>query len=257
VRQEGVYISEIFSAIQGEGLYIGQRQIFLRLLGCDLRCGWCDTPDSLSITSDSSAEIESSAGSRIFTQLKNPLSLEQIIQAISQLEEEYLHHSLSLTGGEPLLQSVNLKSLLSQIREKHSDLQIHLETGGHRYQELEKIARYLNYVSMDFKLPSSTLDRPLWQEHQKFLEATQKARLEVVVKLIITSQTEITEVLEACQLLRSYHIHSVILQPVTRIGEFEALPASDMLSLQQQAIKVLGRGMIRVIPQTHKYIGQK
>src|SRR5208282_2838076 len=37
-------INEIFASIQGEGLWIGQRHIFVRFQGCDIHCRYCDTP---------------------------------------------------------------------------------------------------------------------------------------------------------------------------------------------------------------------
>ena len=39
-------IIEVFSSIQGEGLLIGRRQIFVRFAGCNLNCNYCDTPES-------------------------------------------------------------------------------------------------------------------------------------------------------------------------------------------------------------------
>ena len=36
-------IKEIFSSIQGEGPYIGEKQLFIRFCGCNLNCAYCDT----------------------------------------------------------------------------------------------------------------------------------------------------------------------------------------------------------------------
>ena len=40
------YLSEIFVSFQGEGAHVGYRHLFVRLAGCNLRCRYCDTPDS-------------------------------------------------------------------------------------------------------------------------------------------------------------------------------------------------------------------
>ena len=44
---EDVYVSEVFSAIQGEGALVGTRQVFVRLTGCNIRCAYCDQPEAL------------------------------------------------------------------------------------------------------------------------------------------------------------------------------------------------------------------
>ncbi len=92
------YISEIFSSIQGEGLYIGERQLFIRFCGCNLNCDFCDT------------DFEKKEFIKIFDEneninkVNNPISPTEL----QKITEEFLknpHHLISLTGGEPLLYS--------------------------------------------------------------------------------------------------------------------------------------------------------
>ena len=92
------YLSEIYSAVQGEGPLVGVRQIFLRFALCDLRCVWCDTPDSLVRTKK--CTVEEKSGQRMFSEVENPLSEHDLFQYIKNLEPEF-HHSFSITGGEP------------------------------------------------------------------------------------------------------------------------------------------------------------
>lgn len=42
-------VVEIFSSIQGEGMHSGKPANFIRLAGCNLRCGFCDTKESWSV----------------------------------------------------------------------------------------------------------------------------------------------------------------------------------------------------------------
>ena len=37
------YFSELFCSVQGEGLFVGERHIFVRTAGCVATCSWCDT----------------------------------------------------------------------------------------------------------------------------------------------------------------------------------------------------------------------
>ena len=84
-------ITEIFESIQGEGLNIGEKHLFIRLLGCNLKCKYCDTnilDDKKTVTLTKSA---------LFDEIKH-----------------YSANTISFTGGEPLLQSEFLKDFLSE-----------------------------------------------------------------------------------------------------------------------------------------------
>src|SRR5882724_10556036 len=94
---------EVFSSIQGEGILVGHRQIFVRTYGCNLRCTYCDSPETLKETpTPEYCRVEESPGSWTFRRVPNPITPE----VLTRIVRDYLtepHHSLSITGGEPLL----------------------------------------------------------------------------------------------------------------------------------------------------------
>ena len=95
-------IIEMFSSIQGEGKYVGCRQVFVRFAGCNLACRYCDTENAPA--KHRVCQVETHAGSRAFREEKNPLSLAQAAEEINRLLREVPHQAVSFTGGEPLLQ---------------------------------------------------------------------------------------------------------------------------------------------------------
>ncbi len=250
------YLSEVFSAIQGEGPLIGVRQLFIRFSICDLRCTWCDTPDSL--TKNESCTIEKESGIREFLEVKNPLSISNLLFYIEPLFKTK-HHSISLTGGEPLIHHNFLKELLP-ILKKDFSIPIYLETGGHRPHELNNIIESLDYISMDFKLPSSANTGILWDRHREFLEVSKKAKnlKGIWVKIVITKQTLGEELTKSINLIKSVfknHELEVFLQPVTEINNIKPPEELELLNIQKNLLNIYPK--IRVVPQTHKLIGQK
>ena len=250
------YISELFSGIQGEGLWVGLRQIFLRFSGCDLRCQWCDTPNSLNIKQNSFAKIEKTAGKRDFEEFKNPLSFDFLLESIYSLEKDFKHHSISLTGGEPLLQANFIKDFIIDLK-KNSSLLIYLETGGHRFEELEQLINNLDIISFDLKLPSSTGEKPLWEEHCKFVELIKKYNKKAYAKMVLTSQTSKHDLEQSFDLMKNLIENcTLVLQPVTS-SDLSLIPSPEqILNWQAMGINQLKSPNIRVIPQTHKFIGQ-
>ena len=57
-------VMEVFASIQGEGAYVGEPQVLVRLRGCPLRCRWCDTPGSWTLAREESAHVAAVAGAR-------------------------------------------------------------------------------------------------------------------------------------------------------------------------------------------------
>ena len=151
-------VLEIFSSAQGEGKYLGCRQIFVRLADCNLRCEYCDT----NFERAEYCRVESSAGTMEFEMEKNPLSVERAVALIKKLAAVPTQ-AVSFTGGEPLLNWQFVGEVARAI--KNFGVKIFLETNGTLAAEFEKISDAVDIVSMDIK----TAD--LFEVHEKFLRA--------------------------------------------------------------------------------------
>lgn len=250
---------EVFSAIQGEGLNVGTRQIFVRFARCDLRCHFCDSAHTWK--TQSTCQIEKTPGERDFEIYSNPVSLSMLLGWVGRQNQPGLHDSISLTGGEPLLHATFLVNFLPQVREL-INLPIYLETGGHRPQELSMILPYLDLVGMDLKLPSVSGEEH-WQAHAEFLQQCYKSHVEVFVKLIISQDTDPGELERVAQLVEAVSpAIPAFLQPVTPLENPHQLwktpmipPTPEQVLVWQQLMKRYLKS-VRVVPQTHKAIGQ-
>ena len=227
-------ITEIFSSVQGEGVFVGARQIFVRFKGCNMKCEFCDTPNS--------------AAGRAYA----PADLMNEIKAMDASKGP--HHSISLTGGEPLVYAKFLKAFLPLL--KKAGFKSYLETNGTLPEELLKVIGLIDIVAMDFKFPSSTGDRAYWKEHLDFLKIA--ARKKVFVKSVITTGTREEDVKRAVRIIKTVNRKiPFIMQPATSVRKFDKKPGGNRL-LEFLDIALKNRiENSRVIPQMHKMLGVK
>ena len=220
-------IFEVFDSVQGEGLYLGEKQIFVRLFGCNLSCSFCDTP------------LNS------FMEYEPQELFEEII-----LYNSGDFHSISFTGGEPLLQKDFLKEVMKLTRA--NGYCNYLETNGMLFSELADIIGYIDIIAMDLKFPSSTAMGNLWNFHRRFLKVARQK--EVFVKAIICSQTDERDLKDALDLIKEVDPSiTFILQPNGN-EEFDSL--EKKLSVYKDMC--LNENITTcVIPQMHKIAGVK
>jgi 7-carboxy-7-deazaguanine synthase len=249
-------IVEIFSSIQGEGLLVGERQVFLRFAGCNLCCVYCDTPGAQEVPT--SARLERTAGRQDFEEAPSAMTSAEVTDAVRRLvrPQPGLHHSVALTGGEPLLQAAFLADLLPRLGDL--GLGAYLETNGTRAEELPAVIAHLDVVCADLKLPSATQQPPMWGAHELFLLTMaaheDPARLDFV-KCIISAETTPDEITRAARLIAGINpALPLILQPVTPTRP-DVHPPAPRQALQLQAVAKEHLSHVRIIPQTHRVGG--
>ena len=217
---------EVFSSLQGEGPRVGERQIFVRLGGCNLRCDYCDEPDTIPIPSG-----------KVWT-------LSRIKSAILRLHKKRKHRSISWTGGEPLLHPAILAPLMKWANEL--GLENYLETNGTLPAAMRAVAPLCDVVSMDIKLSSST-GRNTFSLHEAFLREAPKGTF---VKVVLTSRTTEAEWRKVLSLLkRAPRKVVLVLQPATRFGRAKPISPKKCLHFEDLARRAVSD--VRVMPQWH------
>lgn len=217
-------ISEIFDSIQGEGPYIGYRQIFIRFCGCNLLCDYCDT--------------EFNKGDEY-----------TVIALIDKLKSFDLKdiHSVSLTGGEPLLQYEFLKEFLPKLKEL--GLKVYLETNGTLPSVLKQLIDYIDIVSMDFKIDSSAKIGDVYSKHKEFLTISKNAKKEVFAKLVFDEDLKDFEINECAKLANEFDI-TLVLQP--KMVGYEIGVSHNKIVEVFNRFSILHKDT-RLIGQVHKF----
>jgi organic radical activating enzyme len=240
------YLSEIFTSFQGEGAHVGRRHLFVRLAGCNIRCRYCDTPDSLERTatytiyaSGSEPEVR-----------ENPVDAVELSGIVRQLIlADPPIDAIALTGGEPLTQSEFLAAFLEVGR---FAVPVLLETNGILPRRLREVLPWVDIISMDIKLPSNTDEGEFWESHAEFLEMARGKDL--YVKVLVDAGTGEADVERAAQLVASIGPTApVFLQPIVDPAGQAMITVERLTDLYRVAWRSVGT--VRVLPQTHKLLG--
>jgi 7-carboxy-7-deazaguanine synthase len=148
-------ISEIYKSIQGEGLLTGTESVFVRASGCNLRCGYCDTPFAS----------------------WNPEGEDLSVEEISSQVLDFDCNHVVLTGGEPML-FAELIPLAAELRK--GGRHITIETAGTLYLPVD-----CDLMSISPKLSNSSPDPSL---HSKWHSRHERARHVPLVIERLTSE---------------------------------------------------------------------
>jgi 7-carboxy-7-deazaguanine synthase len=139
-------INEIFYSIQGESTFTGERCVFVRLTGCNLRCTYCDT------------EYAFYDGEEF--------SVDEIVAKV----KSYNCKLVEITGGEPLLQE-DVHLLMTKLCD--NNLTVLLETSGSL--SIKNVDDRVRNI-LDFKTPSSKMNKKNDFENIKYLKSIDEVK---------------------------------------------------------------------------------
>ncbi|HZK18964.1 MAG TPA: 7-carboxy-7-deazaguanine synthase QueE [Clostridia bacterium] len=214
-------VYEIFGpTIQGEGMFAGQRTIFLRLAGCDYRCAWCDT-----------------VYARDVRQARQHLPEEDIVALVKDLNRGTTNR-ITITGGNPCMHDLNkLVKLLH--RENYT---IHIETQGSIIPEWLFVT---DHVCLSPKPPSSGNTTDI-----SVLDPFMRGHTPRELKIVVGDEGDY---LYAKQIHQEYRSCPFTLQPLT---DGDPLPIFKWLAGKVSSDPGFGDN-VRILPQLHVLAGIK
>lgn len=227
------HISEVFLSIQGEGKYAGARQLFIRFSDCDINCCDCDTD----YKRKKSFEF-------LGKKFLNPVKVDELIKFIksSNILDEI--HSISFTGGEPLLNWQEIEYIISSLG---TSTKYFLETSGFHIDKLERIYKKFDVVSIDIKL-NSTFNIKNNIEILKTADFIDQQKS--YFKLVIDKNIKNSEINDVVELLKIKKFYEIYLHFKNNLIEFNFLDVI-MRKFYTKGITVY------YIPQIHKLVGFK
>lgn len=193
-------ISEIFYSLQGESATIGYPTVFIRLTGCPLRCGYCDTTYAF--------------------QGGEWMTLEAILERAGQ----YRTRHVTVTGGEPLAQKTCL-DLLQRLCDR--GYQVSLETSG--ALDVSSVdARVIKVV--DLKTPGSgEVERNLYENIEHLLPHDQ-------VKFVICDRADFDWSVQQLQQFELTQRCEVLFSP--SYGQQDATELAEWVLAEQLPVRM-------------------
>lgn len=222
-------LTEIFVSYQGEGVFLGRRNIFVRFAGCNLSCSWCD---------------ERGKGDGFSMEIDNAVS------RILDLYRETFANMISFTGGEPLLYCSYIRNLIKKLGRGFIYL---LETNATYPERLKRIVNHIDVVSADIKLPQYNNGLSLWDRHIEFFKIASKKKL--YVKVVFDDKVVLDDFKRAVDCISSVARDiPLFLQPESR-SFLKKRYIKVVERLYNIAIRELSD--VRFVPQMHKLLGIK
>lgn len=208
-------VAEKFVSINGEGSRAGELAVFVRFRKCNLNCSYCDT--RWANTDNAEAEM---------------MSAESIAEYVRSTGVK----NVTLTGGEPLLQS-DLYSLIELLMEQGNSVEI--ETNGSiSIAELSQ-KKYRPLFTLDYKLPGSNMEFAMMTDNYKYLDKSD------VVKFVAGSVADLER---TAQIIKSFDLTNKCLVYISPV--FSSIEPSEIVGFMRENCL----NNVKLQLQLHKFI---
>ena len=234
-------VSEIFTSIEGEGIFVGKKTLFIRLSGCHLKCRWCDTKYALPLDSGTDYQIDE-------------------IKDLIIKELRPFTYKVNFTGGEPLLQTEAVIELADFIK-KQTNLKTYIESSCFDSELFSKVLPYIDICKIEFKTDDSKVvedeeyDNLILNEI-KCLELAVGSNKATYIKIVVTNSTNLESfknlVYNISKKIKPSDILGFIIQPSFGIDQPTVNRLLDTYDVVQPMFPE-----VRIIPQLHKEIGAR
>lgn len=234
-------VSEIFTSIEGEGIFVGKKTLFIRLSGCHLKCRWCDTKYALPLDSGTDYQIDE-------------------IKDLIIKELRPFTYKVNFTGGEPLLQTEAVIELADFIK-KQTNLKTYMESSCFDSELFSKVLPYVDICKIEFKTDDSNVvenedyDNLILNEI-KCLELAVESNKATYIKIVVTNSTNLESfknlVYNISNRIKPSDILGFIIQPSFGIDQPTVNKLLDTYDIVEPMFPE-----VRIIPQLHKEIGAR
>jgi 7-carboxy-7-deazaguanine synthase len=234
-------VSEIFTSIEGEGIFVGKKTLFIRLSGCHLKCRWCDTKYALPLDSGTDYQIDE-------------------IKDLIIKELRPFTYKVNFTGGEPLLQTEAVIELADFIK-KQTNLKTYMESSCFDSELFSKVLPYIDICKIEFKTDDSNVvedeeyDNLLLNEI-RCLELAVESNKATYIKIVVTNSTNLESfknlVYNISKRIKPSDILGFIIQPSFGIDQPTVNKLLDTYDIVEPMFPE-----VRIIPQLHKEIGAR
>ena len=232
-----VRLFEVFTSIEGEGIFYGTKTLFVRLAGCPFSCFYCDTAEALPPDSGEGYDIESAC---------------RLID--DSLEDNTF--KVNFTGGDPLLQHREVAELARYVQTK--GIPTYLESSCFDSGRFNHVLPFIDLVKIELKTRDSGFVKDgdygrLIENAMGCLKSSVSSDKKTYVKIVVSAKTapgDFAALADGVLDVAADGLAGFVIQPTYGVAE----PSLPQLMGFYDAVYSRFRD-VRIVPQLHKFIG--